>query len=676
MTKDNLHRLLKRQLKEHALSMEELPENIRQFLTAVNSAYTDFDKDLEHTEHILKESSQELFKKNKELNALNAEQVKIIDEKTANLTSITRNLQNAEKIAELGNFSWDISSGEVELSKHFCEMIGLPEEQSRISTHDLGELFKESEKIAEAIEEAISNNKKVSLSQLSLRYDKSRIFTLEGEVIEEPNRSKFFTAVLQDITEQKKRENALNNTLQELENYKKAIDHSGIISKSDRKGNITYVNKMFQEISGYSESELLGTNHNIVNSGLHDKKYFGNMWNTISSGKIWKGIFRNKKKDGTFYWVDSTIVPFISNGEIQEYISIRFDITEKMLIHQKVEEQKLFYESILNNIPVDIAVFNNKHQYLYVNPISIKNPEVRDFIIGKDDFDYCEKFDKNIDLATQRRELFNKVKTSQKPNEFIDKFKKKDETFAYRLRKFFPVLNGKNELDYMIGFGIDITENVQQSLKIEESLKEKEALLGEIHHRVKNNLALVLGLIEMQIAKSNNDSLRQELSEVQHRISAMSLIHEKLYKTSNFAKIDLSDYLQDLIKFLSGFYGKNKIVKLHFEMEHILASTKKAIPVALIVNELITNCYKYAFKDKASGNIFVFLKKQENQAVLKIRDDGPGLPEGIDLTKLNSLGFKLLNIFTKQLKGNYIVNNDNGLSITLNFKDEQEGFNS
>ena len=676
MTKENLHRLLKRQIKEHNVNPEELPENVRHFLNSVNSAYIDFDKDLEHTEHILKESSQELFKKNKELNILNSEQEKIIESKTLDLIGITNNLQNAEKIAGLGNFSLDISSGDVVLSKHFCEMIGISIEQTQLSTDDLGGLFVEREKIVSAIEEAILHAKKVVIEQLQLKHDNERIFILEGEVIKSKGNANLFTGVLQDITEQKKREIALNSTLQELENYKKAIDHAGIISKSDQKGNITYVNKMFLEISGYSEAELIGANHNIVNSGLHDKKYFGNMWNTISSGKVWKGIFRNRKKDGNYYWVDSTIVPFITNGKIQEYISIRFDITEKMFIHQKVEEQKKFYETILNYIPVDIAVYNDKHQYLFINPNAVKNPDVRKFIIGKDDFDYCKQYNKEESIAVQRRELFDKVKSTQFSTEFLDRHIKKDGTSVYNLRKFFPIINANNELVYMIGFGIDITENVEQSLKIEESLKEKDALLGEVHHRVKNNLALVLGLIEMQIAKSNNDSLRQELSEVQHRISAMSLIHEKLYKTSNFAKIDLRDYLQDLVKFLNGFYSKGKNIKLHFEMESILASTKKAIPVALIVNELITNSYKYAFKEKTTGNIYIKLKKQIGFSSLTIADDGPGLAEGMDLTKLNSLGFKLLNIFTKQLKGNYVVNNENGLSITINFKDEQEGFNS
>jgi PAS domain S-box-containing protein len=676
MIKDNFHRLLKRQLKEHIGNVDELPENIIRFINAVNLAYRDYDKDLEHTEHILKESSQELFKKNKELNELNAQQEKIISEKTKDLISITNNLQNAEKIAGLGNFSWNVNSGEVLLSAHFCEMVGLHDFQTQLSTSELGNLFLDTEQIANAIEESVTQNKKIVIEQLKLKNDESRIFVLEGEILKDENDFKIFTGVIQDVTEQKKREHALNETLQELENYKKAIDHAGIISKSNREGKITYVNNLFQEISGYSADELIGADHSIVNSGLHEKKYFANMWRTISSGNVWKGIFRNRKKDGSYYWVDSTIVPFTKNNRIQEYISIRFDITEKMLIHQKVEEQKVFYETVLNNIPVDIAVFNDKHQYLFINPIAIKDPEVRKYIIGKDDFEYCEHFGKDNQMAISRRELFEKVKSTQLPTEFLDKHVKKDGDIVYNLRKFFPVLNDKNDFIYMIGFGIDITENIEQSLKIEESLKEKEALLGEVHHRVKNNLALVLGLIEMQLAKSQSDVLRQELSEVQHRISAMSLIHEKLYKTSNFAKIDLSDYLQDLVKFLSGFYSKGKMVKLHFDTEAILSSTKKAIPVALIVNELITNSYKYAFKEKTSGNIYISLKKHDSFVILTVADDGPGLTEGIDLTKLNSLGFKLLNIFTKQLKGTYVVKNENGLSISITFKDEQEGFNS
>jgi two-component sensor histidine kinase len=108
----------------------------------------------------------------------------------------------------------------------------------------------------------------------------------------------------------------------------------------------------------------------------------------------------------------------------------------------------------------------------------------------------------------------------------------------------------------------------------------------------------------------------------------------------------------------------------------VLISTKKAIPVALVVNELITNCFKYAFNEREKGNIHVSLKRENEFTSLTIADDGPGLPENYDLTKTKSLGFNLLVIFTKQLKGTYKVSNLNGLQITINFKDEQEGFNS
>ena len=111
-------------------------------------------------------------------------------------------------------------------------------------------------------------------------------------------------------------------------------------------------------------------------------------------------------------------------------------------------------------------------------------------------------------------------------------------------------------------------------------------------------------------------------------------------------------------------------------MDEILASTKKAIPIALIVNELITNCCKYAFKDTNHGEIHVTLKKTDEYITLSIADNGPGIPDNVDLTKTNSLGFKLLNIFTKQLKGILEYSNNSGLLVCIKFKNEQESFNS
>ena len=676
MIKDDFHRLLKRQIKDHLGDLESISPNMDKFLQAINLAYKDYDKDIEHVERILKQSSQELFKSNKELNFLNNQNEKIIEEKTSHLKKITHNLQNAEKLAGLGNFSWNIRSKKLELSEQLIELCNLYNVNKNSTILEFLSYFEDSRKIQYIALKAIKTKEKFRVENIKIKND-PRYYVLEGMFLDDvENDDTILLGIFQDVTKIKLHELEIKDALETLEYYKNAIDNSAIVSKTDEHGIINYVNDKFCEISGYTAEELLGKQHNIVNSGYHSKEFFDDMWQTISSGKIWKGIFRNKSKSGKIYWVDSTIVPFFKSGTIFSYISIRFDITEKMVIHQKVEEQKMFYETILNSIPVDIAVFNEDQKYLFLNPMAVKTPSIREFLIGKDDFDYCERYNKDISIAQKRREIFKEVKNLKKTIEFTDKLLKPEGNYTYNLRRFFPILNEHNDFVYMIGFGIDITEKTEQAIQLENSLEEKEALLGEIHHRVKNNLALVLGLIEMQSIRADSDYLKHQFSEIHNRISAMSLIHEKLYKSANFAKIDLKDYLQDLVKYLSGFFNKGKNIKIHFELEQIFASTKKAVPIALIVNELITNCYKYAFKEIDNGEIVVKLTKFEGETILTISDNGPGIPENINLSKSNSLGFKLLNIFTKQLKGSYEFKNSQGFTISIKFKDEQEGFNS
>jgi two-component sensor histidine kinase len=150
----------------------------------------------------------------------------------------------------------------------------------------------------------------------------------------------------------------------------------------------------------------------------------------------------------------------------------------------------------------------------------------------------------------------------------------------------------------------------------------------------------------------------------------MSLIHEKLYKSANFAKIDLKDYLEDLVRFLSNYYSKGKEIILNFDLEQIFAITDKAVPIALIVNELITNSFKYAFEHAKVGIISMKLKEMDGEIHLIVSDNGPGLPDNLNLMKAASFGYKLLNIFVKQIKGSYEYENKQGFSIIIKFKND------
>jgi two-component sensor histidine kinase len=174
----------------------------------------------------------------------------------------------------------------------------------------------------------------------------------------------------------------------------------------------------------------------------------------------------------------------------------------------------------------------------------------------------------------------------------------------------------------------------------------------------------------MQQISTTDAIVTSQLSEIRNRITTMSLIHEKLYKSSNFAKIDLKDYLEDLVKFLSNYYNKGKEITLNFDLEQIFAITDKAIPIALIVNELITNSFKYAFEQKKEGIIAIKLKEMEGEIHLIVSDNGPGLPDNLNLLKSDSLGYKLLNIFVRQIKGSYEYENNQGLSIKIKFKND------
>ncbi|WP_259015400.1 PAS domain S-box protein [Emticicia fluvialis] len=154
----------------------------------------------------------------------------------------------------------------------------------------------------------------------------------------------------------------------ELSDYKYALDQAAIVAITDQKGRITYVNDNFCKISGYSESELIGKDHRIINSGYHSKEFIRELWTTIANGKVWKGEIKNKAKNGSYYWVDTTIIPFLNTeGKPTQYLSIRFDLTERKQTEQAVRERKRFLRNITDNVPAMIAYWTTDFKCLFAN---------------------------------------------------------------------------------------------------------------------------------------------------------------------------------------------------------------------------------------------------------------------------------------------------------------------
>ncbi len=182
------------------------------------------------------------------------------------------------------------------------------------------------------------------------------------------------TIFYKDFTESKKAEEKLSQTLKEVTDYKFALDEASIVAITDQRGIIKHANPNFCKISKYSIDELIGQDHRIINSGYHPKEFIRDLWVTIANGKIWKGELKNKAKDSTIYWVDTTIVPFLDDkGKPYQYIAIRADITERKRAEDNLASSEMHFRALIENSAEGIALTDEFSNNIYRSPAAKKN---------------------------------------------------------------------------------------------------------------------------------------------------------------------------------------------------------------------------------------------------------------------------------------------------------------
>ncbi|MFC0512766.1 sensor histidine kinase [Mucilaginibacter angelicae] len=202
---------------------------------------------------------------------------------------------------------------------------------------------------------------------------------------------------------------------------------------------------------------------------------------------------------------------------------------------------------------------------------------------------------------------------------------------------------------------------------------EKDWLLKEVHHRVKNNLQIVMSLLNTQSAFLKNNAALAAIRESQNRVQAIALIHQKLYSSSNVAYIDIAVYISELVNYLADSYdAHDRGIRFEQQIEPVKMDVAQAIPVGLMLNEAITNAITYAFPHR-HGYINISLGTlDDNNMMLTIADDGIGLPQGFDIKEASSLGMEMMKALSKQLGGNFTMENNDGVVITLIFRAEKK----
>lgn len=229
-----------------------------------------------------------------------------------------------------------------------------------------------------------------------------------------------------------------------------------------------------------------------------------------------------------------------------------------------------------------------------------------------------------------------------------------------------------NEDHNLVFVASDISSQKEAEKKISDSLREKNILLAEIHHRVKNNLAVISGLLQMQMWNIEGESGKNALQQSQMRIQSIALVHEKLYQNETFADISISDFAEELVEAVSkSFEMPDKQISVHYDLDNIRMNMTQAIPFSLLLNETVINSFKHAFKGRNKGNITIKLRNSDKEVQVDIIDDGIGLPGEIDLKEQQSLGMMLIRTLVNQLKGKagYRTDNkENGTHFQLTFE--------
>ena len=352
-----------------------------------------------------------------------------------------------------------------------------------------------------------------------------------------------------------------------------------------------------------------------------------------------------------------------NEGKIIGALAIGSDITERKQVEELVKERQKFIETILNLSPDILYIFDIiKGENVYsndglqtilgysVSEIWQMGAQLLSTLMHPDDF------------KTYLEEIYPKYAVLKDNEAVVYQFRMKHKNDNWVWLDFNEIIYVR-ETDgtprQIFGVAHDITVHKLAETKIKNSLKEKEVLLREIHHRVKNNFQIITSLLNLQADTFNDEKITNIFRDIHNRIKSMSLIHELIYKADDFNYLSVQNYIRRLIEHLRLSYCmQERLITISSDISNMEMQLDDLIPIGLILNELISNAFKHAFPDQREGSVFIGMKKEsDDKYELVIRDDGKGLPTGTDFKNRKSLGLFLVQTLVKQIDGELTISN-------------------
>jgi PAS domain S-box len=609
---------------------------------------------------------------------------KIVEERTAELEKAYNSLKESEKglaeaqkMAHIGNWEWDIATDKAYWSEEMYHIFGHdPQELAPPYNKFLNYIHPDDRNYVNNAAEKAINGKPYSIDyRIVLVNGEERTVHMQSEVtFDEENIPARLKGIVQDITERKRTE----ENIQKLANIVESSEDAIVTVSLD--GIISGWNKGATQIYDYSSEEILGKNVSILtpdNLKYEIKKLIDRIKHGI---KIKNYETSRLKKDGTLITVSITLSPvFDIHGKLTDISAIYRDITERKRVEEKLRESEEKYRNIVETANELILITDNEAIITYVNKRMLDMlGYTMEESIGRPIWNFiseeCEPIVKtNLEKRRQGRSGSYELKLIRK-----------DGSSLWTFLNAKPLFDKDGKYVGAMSMLTDITERK----KAEETLNNIEtARKKEIHHRIKNNLQVISSLLDLQAEQfRNREEIRdyevlEAFRESQDRVISMALIHEELYRGEELDKLNFSPYIEELANTLFQTYklGNNDIILSIDLEENFFFDMDIAVPLGMIVNELVSNSLKHAFPDRKKGEIQIKLHKEystkfENDYeststsfILTVSDNGIGIPENLDIKDLDSLGMQLVTSLVDQLDGEFEMKRNNGTEFTIRF---------
>ncbi|MBW4527831.1 MAG: PAS domain S-box protein [Phormidium tanganyikae FI6-MK23] len=515
----------------------------------------------------------------------------------------------------------------------------------------------------------------IGILALNAPYPK-RWTTCEAEMIQEL--ADYLSIVLQKVRAQEERAQA-EDRLKLFESVVVNGNDAVIITNADLDNPIIgYVNAAFVQMSGYSVEQAIGKTPRILQGEKTDRALLAKVRIAMSEGRSVQIELVNYRKDGSEYWVDLNVVPITNTrGIITHFVAVQRDITDRKWSEKALIATQARLKYLLSSSPSVIYTCqpnrNRACTFVSENITQQLGYEIWQYL--KDPHFWIDHIHPE-DLSIVLEHLDHLPEVGEVTCEY--RFLHYDGSYRW-LRDSMKLLNDQSV--EVIGSVVDISDRKWAEDQIRASLQEKEVMLKEIHHRVKNNLQVVSSLLKLQAGYIQDKRIIEVFKESQNRVSAMALIHEKLYQSEDLAKTNFSEYIHSLTTALFRSYSANsRSIQLHLNVQDVRLSIDTAIPCGLIINELVSNSLKYAFPPGETGEIYIDLHAQEDSPSesneftryqLIVRDSGSGFPPDLDFRNTKSLGLQLVCTLIRQLRGEIALSSESGVQFTISFTEQK-----